>query len=336
MAYERLGDCVFSDLYLTIGSEVLPIVKGLRVEGEEYRWKRGGLQPLPIELLEDARRLGDAIRLHHETSGGMREFTLGFHGVTYRCSLIAAPEGKFSVIKPEEPSLAAQSWCIRHLASQVPSLQQIRMPESIIRDLTQSRRERGLILVSGSFSSGKTTTSSSLFDTWVAMEAEVGVTLEDPPEIPLARVCSDRGAIYQIDLTDKPIHVAIKHARRWSPRYVFLGEIRTAETAIELLQMAISGPLVICTIHAADPVQAVIALCRFASRSMEEQTAREMVASSLKMILHQEMCAGAVKMQLVRLSGRENFGMRNKVESGQFQKLYEEVSRQEINRQKVG
>lgn len=332
---DLLKNHLFSDLYIAIGSDSPAIVKGLRPSDDPWNWKQKGLQAVPDNLLCDVRQLGALIQEHSDKEQGMREFTLQHGGVMYRCSMIAAPEGKFSMSRPESPDLVQKHWCVRHLSDQIPCLDKIGMPENIAQDIIKARRDRGLVMVSGSFASGKTTTASSVLSDWVEREAEIGVALEDPPEMPLARITGDRGAIYQINLTEKPIHTAIKHARRWSPRYVFLGEIRTAETAIELLQMAISGPLVICTIHSADPIQAIIALCRFASRTMDEQTAREMVAASLKMVLHQEIIAGAPKMQLVEVSGRENFGLRNKIETGQFQKLYEEVSRQQINRQKA-
>lgn len=334
MTDERLSSYNFSDLYISIGNDTMPIIKGLRHRSEGFRPKRSGVHSIPVALVRDTATLSRKISDYSEANEGLREFTIAHDDVMYRCSLIAPPEGRFSIVDPEKPDFAVQNWCVRHLSDRVPSLSNLGCPGDITRNVMSLRKDRGLMLISGSFASGKTTTASAVIDTWVEAECEVGITLEDPPEMPLARITEDRGAIYQVDLTEKPFHVAIKHARRWSPRYVFLGEIRTPETAAELLHMAISGPLVICTIHSSDPVQAIMSLCRFASQAMDEQTAREMVASSTRMILHQDMANGHVKMQMAQLSGRENYGIRNKIALGQFQKMYEDIERQRINRQK--
>jgi twitching motility protein PilT len=331
---QKITDFVFSDLYLTTGSENIPFAKGLREKKNIFKGSPGGVTPIPEALLEDVRRLSDEIESHYLLHNRMREFTISFHDVKYRCSLIAAPGGEHATINPAAGDAPALNWCIRHLNSAVPNLTEIRMPLHIQKEIMEARHERGLILVSGSFGSGKTTTASSILDDWVRTEKEVGVTLEDPPEMPLFRVTGDQGAIYQIDLTDKPIHTAIKHARRWSPRYVFLGEIRTPEAAVEMLQMAISGPLVICTIHASDPIMSLIALSRFASSQIQERVSNEMIASSIKMVLHQEMIKGRPSMKLVRFDGKQNYGMRAKIENGFYQKIYEDIHRQQINKRR--
>ena len=334
----RLADHAFVDLYIAIGDGAPgPIIKGLRPKGQITREGPTGMIPVPGHLRDDTITLAKLIWANWKATGGgpqtsgAREFTITHHEVAYRCSLIAPPEE--GVQRPRKPS-ELMNWCIRHLSNMVPDIRELGHAPDLVRDLLALRKERGLLLVSGSFGSGKTTTASAVLDQWVSLEREIAITLEDPPELPMARVTEDRGAIYQVDLTEKPFHVAIKHSRRWAPRYMFLGEIRTPEAAAELLHMSISGPMVLCTIHAADEIQAIVSLCRFASVAMSERSAREMVAASLHSVLYQQFTNQRLVSRMVTIAGDENFGIRNKIENGQFQRIYEDIERQKVNRAK--
>ena len=104
----------------------------------------------------------------------------------------------------------------------------------------------------------------------------------------------------------------------------------------ELLHMSISGPLTICTIHASDPVQAIVSLFRFASSSMSEDMARDMIAASLLQVFHQEIIAGRVMMKQAQIHGADNHLIRSKIKSGNFRGLYEDFDRQVINRNSSG
>lgn len=337
-AQARLADHAFVDLYISIGEGApAPIIKGLRPKGQINRDGPSGMVPVPPHLRDDTIQLARLIWANWKATGGgpetsgAREFTITHHEVAYRCSLIAPPEE--GVQRPRRPS-DLLNWCIRHLSNMVPDIRELGHSPDLVREILGLRKERGLLLVSGSFGSGKTTTASAILDQWVTLEREVAITLEDPPELPLKRVTEDRGAIYQVDLTEKPFHVAIKHSRRWAPRYMFLGEIRTPEAAAELLHMSISGPMVLCTIHAADEIQAIVSLCRFASVAMSERSAREMVAASLHTVLYQQFVNNRLVSRIATIAGDENFGIRNKIENGLFQRIYEDLERQRVNRNK--
>lgn len=331
---EKLSDYGFTDLFLATGTtEVEPVVKGLKsrdvVQGDGV----GGVRPVPDRLCEDVVRLGEDIRDMWIKTGGQREFVVVRQGVSYRCSLIDAPESR---IKRPREEVDVQNWCVRHITTNLPRLEDLGMAREMQVTLAELRNDRGLLLVSGSFGSGKSTTASVILDQWVRMSRDVAITLEDPPEYPLGRVTTTEGAIYQIDLTERPIEEAIKYSRRWGPRFFFLGEVRTPQAASEMLHMAISGPMVVCTIHAADPIQAIISLVRFAAREMSESTAREMVAASLKCVVWQEIVGGRLSASMGTIGGPENFVIRKKIELGQYQQIYEDLERQRVNRTRPG
>ncbi len=329
-----LSEYGFTDLYLTTGTtDVEPVVKGLKARDVVQGDGIGGVRPVPDFLKADVMRLGEDIRDMWIKTGGQREFVTVREGVSYRCALIDAPE---STIKRPTEDVDIQNWCVRHITTNLPRLESLGMPRDMQTVLTDLRNDRGLLLVSGSFGSGKSTTASVILDHWVRMTRDVAISLEDPPEYPLGRVTTDEGAIYQIDLTERPIEEAIKYARRWGPRFFFLGEVRTPQAAAEMLHMSISGPMVVCTIHAADPVQAIISLVRFAAREMSESTAREMVAASLKSVIWQEIVGGRLSATLGVIGGAENFVVRKKIELGQYQQIYEDLERQRVNRTRPG
>jgi twitching motility protein PilT len=327
---KKLSAFSFTDLLISTGEvRVTPLVKGLKPHGVIGFDGEKGMVPMPPALLQDVAEFSNVLHAKWIELNCQREFRLQYDGSGYRCSIIEAPEG--SISRPTT-NARTQNWCIRHIASQVPEFERLGFMPDIVSTMKALKTARGLVLVSGSFGSGKSTTASSLFKNWVNAEREIGVTLEDPPEFDLAGVTDDAGAIYQVDMTDKSMAQAIKAARRWAPRYLFLGEVRTPDAAYEMMHMAISGPLVICTIHASDPIKAIMSLIQFCSGAMSEQSARETVATSLVSVVWQEINAGRLNPSMATIHGPENFGIRKKIELGQFQSIYEDLERQKVNR----
>ncbi len=325
----------FIDMYISNDPLVPVMASGLRSADVKVAAFERGLVRIPEVLEDDVERLYQTIDRMWKHSDYKREFRVSMDHRSYRCALIAAPDASYSKDKSEDISAGGKMrWVVRQMSSTVPTFRDLRIPttaQKMIHDLTL---KRGLVVCSGPFASGKTTLASSIMDYWVAKTRNVGITLEDPPEIPLARETEDRGVIYQIDLMDRSIREAIKNARRWSPRYVFLGEIRTSDVAAELLHMSISGPLTICTIHASDPVQAISSLFRFAASSMSEEMAQDIIAASLLHIFYQEIKNGRMTMQHAQIHGPENHMIRSKIKAGNFRGLYEDFHRQAIARQK--
>ncbi|MEY8800286.1 ATPase, T2SS/T4P/T4SS family [Leisingera sp. XS_AS12] len=320
----------FIDLYIS-NDPLAPIMaRGLRAATIGLSAFGKGLVRLPEVLYDDATRLYEVIDRKWKHSDYKREFTVVHDERSYRCALIAPPDFRFT--EGLEPLRENEvRWCIRQVSGAAPSFEEQGLSAETRQNIQDLIIRRGLVICSGPFASGKTTLASSIVDHWVAESRDVGITLEDPPEIPLARVTEDRGVIYQIDLMDRSVRDAIKHARRWSPRYVFLGEVRTGDVASELLHMAISGPLAICTIHASDPVQAIVSLFRFASSAMSEDMAKDMISAALQHVFHQEMVSGRVLMKQAKIHGVDNHLIRSKIKAGNFRGLYEDFERQVIN-----
>jgi general secretion pathway protein E len=112
--------------------------------------------------------------------------------------------------------------------------------------------QAGLILVCGPTGSGKTTTIYSLLNTLLGRGLNI-MTIEDPVEVELP-------GIVQTQVHD---HVGFGFAKglrsllRNDPDVILVGEIRDAETAEIAVRAAMTGHLVISTVHANSPVGAI-------------------------------------------------------------------------------
>lgn len=113
--------------------------------------------------------------------------------------------------------------------------------------LSLTKRPHGILLCSGPTGSGKTTTLYSMLQEMNAIEKNI-LTIEDPIEynIPL---------IKQTQVNEKAgltFSTAIRNFLRQDPDIILVGEIRDLETAQLALQAAMTGHLVLSTVHAND------------------------------------------------------------------------------------
>ena len=141
-------------------------------------------------------------------------------------------------------------------AALVSSLEQLRLAADEERWLRRmlSRRE-GLVLVTGPTGSGKTTTLYSVLRHVATPEVNV-VTIEDPVELvfpPLSQVQVNPRIRFSFA-------AAIRSVLRQDPDILMVGEIRDAETAEMAVQAALTGHLVLSTLHTNDAAGAITRL----------------------------------------------------------------------------
>jgi general secretion pathway protein E len=142
-------------------------------------------------------------------------------------------------------------------------------PQVLVRDLSELGflpderdtferwllRPHGLVIVSGPTGSGKTTTLYSALQALASPEVNV-VTIEDPIEM----VHEDFNQIAANTKTGTGFAEAIRHVLRQDPDVVMIGEVRDAETAAQAVQAALTGHMVLTTLHTNDTVSAVARL----------------------------------------------------------------------------
>jgi twitching motility protein PilT len=156
---------------------------------------------------------------------------------------------------------------LRLIPIDVPAFDDLNLP-SAIQEIAQS--PRGLILVTGTTGSGKSTTLAAMIDYINTHRADRIITIEDPIEFVHT---SMKSLIAQRELgPDTPTFLAaLRVALRQDPDVILVGELRDAETMRTALQAADTGHAVYSTIHttnAAQTVQRMIALFPPAERDL--------------------------------------------------------------------
>jgi general secretion pathway protein E len=116
-------------------------------------------------------------------------------------------------------------------------------------------RPHGLIVVTGPTGSGKTTTLYSALQALASPEVNV-VTIEDPIEM----VHEDFNQIAANPRTGTSFADALRHVLRQDPDVIMVGEVRDSETATQAVQAALTGHLVLTTLHTNDAVGAIARL----------------------------------------------------------------------------
>lgn len=129
----------------------------------------------------------------------------------------------------------------------------LQMPESLEKAFTQViAAPEGMLLVTGPTGSGKTTTLYSVIQHLSGPFTNI-MTIEDPPEYKLAKIA-------QIAVKPKiglSFACGLRHLLRQDPDVLMVGEIRDQETAGIATQAALTGHLVISTLHTNDAISAV-------------------------------------------------------------------------------
>lgn len=153
----------------------------------------------------------------------------------------------------------------------------------ILSQLVQERQ--GLLLMTGATGSGKTTTLYSLIHYCRTALARHVISLEDPVEI-------GQDHVLQIQVNERAgitYASGLKAILRHSPDVIMIGEIRDRETAQIAIEAALTGHLVVASIHAKDTVNCIFRLIDL-SISIDEirQALIAIVAQSLEQVPGQE------------------------------------------------
>jgi type IV pilus assembly protein PilB len=139
------------------------------------------------------------------------------------------------------------------------------------------RRPNGIVLVSGPTGSGKTTTLYAALDQLNADDVNI-ITVEDPVEIELEGV-NQVNVNADIDFT---FANALRSILRQDPNIIMVGEIRDTETAEIAIKAALTGHLVLSTIHTNSAVKTL-------TRLVDMGIDAFLVASSLSGVIAQRL-----------------------------------------------
>lgn len=192
-------------------------------------------------------------------------------------------------------SLTGPLYSARRMPRRVPDISRLGIPEPVTRQLLSLVNAGGLILWGGATGQGKTTSISCLLRKYLETSGGFAYTIEDPPEMPLDGVYqAANGGLGLCKQTesfgDEGWGEALKSALRSRPRYIFVGEIRTPETASQVLRAASSGHLVLSTIHANSAEDALNSVIKYATAAgLNESLAADLLSRGVLATIHQRL-----------------------------------------------
>src|SRR5262249_24733674 len=157
-------------------------------------------------------------------------------------------------------------------------LQRLGMPPQILeRVIDVVHRASGMVLVTGPTGSGKTTTLYAALEQINTAERKI-ITVEDPVESRLPRI-NQVQVQEKIDLNFGRI---LRSALRQDPDVILVGEMRDQETVEVGLRAAMTGHMVLSTLHTNDAISTPV-------RLLDMGAPRYMVAMSLHLVLAQRL-----------------------------------------------
>jgi twitching motility protein PilT len=173
---------------------------------------------------------------------------------------------------------------------------------------TIADEERGLILLTGTTGSGKSTTLAAIINHINETKARHIVTIEDPIEY----LHRDRNSIInqrEVGMDTASFGRAMRRVLRQDPDVILIGEMRDEETVRTALSAAETGHLVLSTVHTLDAAESVNRIIDF-FQPHEQTQARAMLAGTLKAVVSQRLVrtadhAGRVAVcEILRMTGR--------------------------------
>jgi len=173
---------------------------------------------------------------------------------------------------------------IRRIISKIPDFEELRLPK-IMESLALEKR--GLVLVCGTTSSGKSTTLASMVDFRNRVVGGHIITIEDPIEFYHEH---KKGIVTQreIDIDTVSHHVALKNSLRQKPDVIMVGEVRDAGVMELTIAAAETGHLCYATLHASNAAQAIERIISL-FREGRQQQCRVALALNLRAIVVQRL-----------------------------------------------
>jgi twitching motility protein PilT len=197
------------------------------------------------------------------------------------------------------------SLVMRAIPTKIKTVEQLGLPP-VVSELAEEKR--GIILLTGTTGSGKSTTLAAIIDHINRTRAEHIVTIEDPIEF----LHQDKSSVLnqrEVGADTTSFKRALRRVLRQDPDVILIGEMRDEETVHTALSAAETGHLVLSTLHTIDAPETVNRIVDFFPPHQQQQ-ARAMVAGTLKGIISQRLVptpdrrARVAVCEVLRMTGR--------------------------------
>ena len=215
----------------------------------------------------------------------------------------------------------------RAIPYQVRTVADLGLPEVITK---LAEEPRGIILLTGTTGSGKSTTLAAMIDHINSTRSRHIVTLEDPIEY----LHRDKRSIVnqrEVGADTESFARAMRRVLRQDPDVILIGEMRDEETVRTALSAAETGHLVLSTLHTLDATETINRIIDFFPPHLQQQ-ARVMLASTLRAAISQRLVpradgAGRVAVsEVMVVTGRIQDLVLNPNETGKITEVIAEGS----------
>lgn len=173
---------------------------------------------------------------------------------------------------------------LRHVRGKILNFDELNLPVALEKI---SDMRRGLVLVTGTTSSGKSTTLAAVIDRINRTRSEHIVTLEDPIEF-LHRNIKAIVTQREILLDTLDFHTALRAAMREDPDVILIGEMRDRETFAAAMAAAETGHMVFSTLHTTNVMLTMDRILDMFPADQHEQI-RSQLALQLRAVVSQRL-----------------------------------------------
>jgi twitching motility protein PilT len=275
-----------SDLHLKVGSRPLFRVDGILAPDE-------AAETLDAQDTEGALRalLSDEAKLEEFAAEHEVDFSYEIQDVArYRLNAFQQ-RGVISI-------------AIRAIPHRISTIEELSLPP-VVSELADE--ERGIVLLTGTTGSGKSTTLAAMIDHMNFTASKHIVTIEDPIEF----VHEDKKSVInqrEVGMDTASFKRALRRVLRQDPDVILIGEMRDEETVQAALSAAETGHLVLSTIHTVDAAESINRMLDFFPPHQHQQ-ARSMIAGTIKGVISQRLVPGAqggrvAACEILRMTGR--------------------------------
>jgi len=275
-----------------------------------------GMEPLTGEVMEEVvlQMIHDEAKLAEFRSDNEVDFSYAIPGLARFRVNAFRQRGSVSIV-------------CRAIPIEIKSIEELMLPP-VITELADE--ERGIILLTGTTGSGKSTTLAAIIDHINSTMSKHIVTIEDPVEF----LHRDKTSIInqrEVGEDTASFKRALRRVLRQDPDVILVGEMRDEETVRTALSAAETGHLVLSTLHTIDAAETVNRIIDFFPQA-EQRQARAMLGGTLKGVISQRLVptpdghGRVATCEVLRMTGRVRDMILNEDETGRLPEVIAEGS----------